>query len=316
VTPKPAIGMIGVGLMGHGIAWNIARAGYRLTVLDHPGNQPLDDLREMQVRAVPRIADVAGAADVIVLCVTGTPQVEAILTGPDSVLARMRPGTVVVDCSTALPASTERMAAAIAAAGGRMLDAAMTRTPKEARAGTLNLLIGGDAELLARVRPLLETFAENITHIGPNGAGHRMKLLHNYVSLGFMTLLAEAAAHAGIAGLDPAILIDVLAKGGGGGTALQRMEPFLRTGDASNVSFFIANAAKDLDYYRQMARDAGAWRAVADAVGTTLEAAVADGHGLEFVPKMADLLRSQRMPEPGQTAMAGPPMATSSKSPS
>jgi 3-hydroxyisobutyrate dehydrogenase-like beta-hydroxyacid dehydrogenase len=288
--------MIGVGLMGHGIAWNIAHAGYRLAVLDHPGNQSVDDLRAMGVRVVPRIADVVRAAEIVLLCVTGTPQVEAILTAADGVIAHLRPGTAVVDCSTALPESSERMAAAIAAAGGQFMDAAMTRLPQNARAGTLNLLVGGDPNLLERVRPLLDTFSENITHIGGVGAGHRMKLLHNYVSLGFMTLLAEVAAHATKAGLDPAILIDVLAKGGGGGAALQRMSPFLLTGNPSDVPFFIGNAAKDLGYYRQTAEAAGVYRTIADAVGRTLEAAVADGHGQYFVPQLAELLRSQHMP--------------------
>ena len=295
MSSTPPIGMIGVGLMGHGIAWNIAHAGYQLTVLDHPGNQPVDDLREMGVRVLPRIADVVSAVEIVILCVTGTPQVEAILTGADGVTSCLRPGTVVVDCSTALPDSTERMAAAVAAAGGQFMDAAMTRLPQNARAGTLNLLVGGDANLLERVRPLLDTFSENITHIGGAGAGHRMKLLHNYVSLGFMTLLAEVAAHARKAGLDPAILIDVLAKGGGGGAALQRISPFLLTGDPSDVPFFIGNAAKDLGYYRQTAEAAGVYRAIADAVGRTLEGAVADGHGQDFVPQLAELLRSQRM---------------------
>jgi len=293
---KPSIGMIGVGLMGHGIAWNIANAGYRLTVLDHPGNQPVDDLRAMGAVPASSIADVVAACDIVILCVTGSPQVEAILTGEGGVVANLRPGMVVVDCSTALPDSTERMAALMVKAGGQFMDAAMTRLPQHARAGTLNLLIGGDPALLEQLRPLLDTFSENITHIGDVGAGHRMKLLHNYVSLGFMTLLSEVAAHGEKAGIDPAILIDVLAKGGGGGAALDRMSPFLRSGDPSSVPFFISNAAKDLAYYRTTAANAGAYHSIADAVGRTLEAVVADGHGQDFVPQLAALLKTQKMP--------------------
>ena len=293
---KPSIGMIGVGLMGHGIAWNIANAGYRLTVLDHPGNQPVDDLRAMGAVPASSIADVVAACDIVILCVTGSPQVEAILTGEGGVVANLRPGMVVVDCSTALPDSTERMAALVVKAGGQFMDAAMTRLPQHARAGTLNLLIGGDPALLEQLRPLLDTFSENITHIGGVGAGHRMKLLHNYVSLGFMTLLSEVAAHGEKAGIDPAILIDVLAKGGGGGAALDRMSPFLRSGDPSSVPFFISNAAKDLAYYRTTAANAGAYHSIADAVGRTLEAVVADGHGQDFVPQLAALLKTQKMP--------------------
>lgn len=292
MSKKPAIGMIGVGLMGHGIAWNIAEAGYGLTILDHPGNQPVDDLRALGVQLAPQIADVAHAADVIVLCVTGSPQVEEILTGADGVITHLRPGTAVVDCSTALPESSARMAAAVAAAGGQFLDAAMTRLPQHARAGTLNLLVGGDPALLERLRPLLEAFSENITHIGAAGSGHLMKLLHNTVSLGFVALLAEVAAHGRKAGLEMATLIDVLAQGGGGGTALQRISPFLLDGDPSSMPFSISNAAKDLGYYRQAAEVAGVHRAIADAVGQTLGAAVSDGHGQDFVPQLADLLQS------------------------
>ncbi len=292
---KPKIGMIGIGLMGHGIAWNIANADYGLTILDHPGNQKVDDLRAMGTQVAASIADVTKASDIVILCVTGSPQVEAILTSPDGVIANLRPGMIVVDCSTALPDSSERMAEAVAAKGARFIDAAMTRLPKNAREGTLNLLIGGDVALLEELRPLLSTFAENIAHIGGVGAGHRMKLLHNYVSLGFMALLAEVSAHAQHAGIAPATLIDVLAQGGGGGAALSRMTPFLMTGDPSNVAFFISNAAKDLTYYRQTAEVSGVYHQIADAVGQTLDSVVAAGNGQAFVPQLANLLKAPQV---------------------
>ena len=291
MSNQPAIGMIGIGLMGHGIAWNIASKGYRLTVLDHPGNQPVEDLRALGAEVAPSIAEVVKAADIVLLCVTGSPQVEAILTGEEGVIAHLRPGMVVVDCSTALPGSSARMAAAVAEAGGQFLDAAMTRLPQHARAGTLNLLVGGEAALLEQVRPLLQCFSENITHIGAVGSGHLMKLLHNYVSLGFIALLAEVAAHGQKAGVEMGTLVEVLNQGGGGGAALQRIAPFLLEGDPSSVPFFISNAAKDLGYYRQAAEAAGAKRAIADAVGETLDAVVAAGHGQDYVPQLAALLR-------------------------
>ncbi|WP_159992746.1 NAD(P)-dependent oxidoreductase [Roseomonas sp. 18066] len=291
MSKKPAIGMIGIGLMGHGIAWNIAHAGYALTLLDHPGNQPVDDLKAMGATSAGSIAEVTKAAEVIVLCVTGSPQVEAILAGPGGVIENLRPGTVVVDCSTALPESSARMAAAIQAAGGEFLDAAMTRLPQHARAGTLNLLIGGEAVLLERLRPLLETFSENITHIGGVGAGHLMKLMHNYVSLGFIALLAEVGAHGEKAGLSMQTLVDVLAQGGGGGAALQRISPFLLNGDPSSVPFYISNAAKDLSYYNQAATASGVERGIAGAVSSILDRIVAEGHGQDYVPQLAALLK-------------------------
>lgn len=285
-----AVGMVGIGLMGHGIASNLVKHGHALAVLEHAGNQPLDGLKAAGVQTFQSAAALAARSDVVILVLTGSPQVEAVLTGPGGVLEGLRPGTVVIDCSTAIPSSTVRMAQLVQAAGGRFLDTPMTRTPKEAAEGRLNLLVGGDAALLDECRPLLECFAENITHAGPVGAGHSMKLLHNYVSLGTVALLCEAAACAERSGVAPEVFIDVLAKGGGGGTALERMKPFLLARDSSGLRFSIANARKDMGYYNAMAADAGAAQAIATAVLATLDGALARTDPDTLLPELAALL--------------------------
>ena len=284
------IGVVGIGMMGHGIASNLVKHGYALAVLEHAGNQPLDALKAAGVTTHTSAATLASQVDVVILVLTGSPQVEAVLTGEGGVLQGLKPGSVVIDCSTALPKSTEKMAKAVAAAGSRMLDAPMTRTPKEAAEGRLNLLVGGDAALLEECRPILQCFAENIAHTGAVGSGHSMKLLHNYVSLGFVTLLAEAAACAERSGVAPEVFIDVLAKGGGGGIALERLKPFIATRDASGLKFSIANAKKDLSYYNTMAQDAGAADAVAGAVLQTLTGALAQSNEQTLVPELVALL--------------------------
>jgi len=227
---------------------------------------------------------------VVILVLTGSPQVEAVLTAPGGVLEGLKPGSVVIDCSTAVPASTLRMARAVAAAGGRFLDAPMTRTPREAAEGRLNLLVGGDAALLAECRPLLQCFAENISHAGAVGAGHSMKLLHNYVSLGTVALLCEAAACAQRNGVAPEVFVEVLAKGGGGGIALERIKPYLLAQDASGLRFSISNAAKDLGYYNSMAADAHASQGIAAAVLATLESALSRSTPGALLPELASLL--------------------------
>ena len=287
---KPRIGLVGVGLMGHGIALNIARKGYALAVLEHPGNQPLDELRALGVTSAATVRALARQVEVLILCVTGSPQVEAVLLGEQGALAALQPGTVVIDCSTAIPASTESVARAVAAAGGRFLDAPMTRTPKEAAEGRLNLLVGGDAALLAECLPLLQCFAENVTHTGAVGSGHRMKLLHNYVSLGSVALIAEAAACAQAGGVAPQVFVDVLAKGGGGGVALERLRPYLLQHDASSLRFFMSNALKDLGYYTTMAQDGAAARGIAQAVRDTFAHAVTEGGPEKLVPELVDIL--------------------------
>lgn len=297
---KQRIGMVGIGLMGHGIAGNLLKHGHALTVLEHPGNQPLEALQARGAQVVASLHAVAAAADVIVLCVTGSPQVEAVVLGEGGLLARLRAGTVIVDCSTAVPASTERVAAAVKAAGGRFADAPMTRTPREAEEGRLNLLVGADEALFAELRPLLACFAENITHCGGVGAGHRMKLLHNFVSLGGAALIAEAAACARRGGVAPEVFVEVLAKGGGAGVTLERMRPFLEHGDDSGLKFALSNAFKDLGYYATMAADSGAVQTIAQAVRLDLEFGVQALGGERFVPALVDALAAARVDAPAR----------------
>ena len=284
------IGMIGIGLMGHGIASNLLKHGHHLTVLEHVGNQPLDALRAAGAQTCTSAQVLASQSDVIILCVTGTPQVEAVLMGDDGVLQGLRRGTTVIDCSTAEPASTEKVAALVIAKGGQFLDSPMTRTPKEAAEGRLNLLVGGDAALFERCRPILACFAENIVHTGPIGSGHRMKLLHNYVSLGTVTLLAEAAACAQRSGVDTQTFVDVLAMGGGWGAALERLKPALLSGDPTGLRFSMANALKDLSYYNDMAQKIQAESSVSKVIQSTLKSACDAGHSQALVPELIGLL--------------------------
>jgi len=290
LNDKPRVGIIGVGQMGHGIASNILKAGYPLVLLDHPGNQPVDDLLSAGAQSAATPADVARQVDIVVLCVTGTPQVEQVLLQENGVLAGLRPQGIVIDCSTAIPSSTLRLAAAVTQAGGRFLDAPMTRTPKEAAEGRLNLIVGGDPALFEACLPLLRSYAENITLAGPVGSGHRLKLLHNYVSLGFSAVLAEAAACAERAQVDAAVLMDILAKGGGDGVVLGRLRPYIEHGDTDAFRFSIANALKDMGYYTAMAEETGAPHAAAEAIRATYAAASDAGIAQAPVPEIIDFL--------------------------
>jgi 3-hydroxyisobutyrate dehydrogenase-like beta-hydroxyacid dehydrogenase len=265
------IGMVGIGLMGHGIAINLQKHGHSLKLFEHPGNQPLDGLLAGGAKTYSELTALATDSDLIITVLTGSPQVEAVITGPGGLLEGIKPGTIFVDCSTSLPESTKGVAQKVVAAKGRWLDAPMTRTPKEAAEGRLNLLVGGEAALLEEVMPVLKCFAENVMHAGAVGAGHSMKLLHNFVSVGMVALLAEAAACSTRSGVSPEVFVDVLAKGGGGGIALERIKPFLLAGDVSSFRFSVANARKDLGYYGEMASQAHATHDLADAVTATLE---------------------------------------------
>lgn len=294
------VGIAGVGLMGHGIARNVLKHGYGLTVLEHPGNQPLDELKGGGATTVSTAKALAAECDVLILCVTGSPEVEAVLCGTGGALEGLRQGTIVIDCSTAVPASSVRMAEAVRDAGGHFIDAPMTRTAQHAHEGRLNLLVGGDKAVIEGITPLLHAFAENIAYAGGVGAGHRLKLLHNFVSLGSMALIAEAAACAARSGIEPDVFIEVLAGGGGAGVALDRLKPTILDPNGTPVQFFMANALKDLRYYTTMADDTRAEHLIADAVSNTLDAAVKQGGARAMVSDLVALLSQRDADTPRQ----------------
>ncbi|MCO5070900.1 MAG: NAD(P)-dependent oxidoreductase [Rhizobiaceae bacterium] len=288
---KQSVGVIGVGLMGHGIAKNIVTKGWSLSYLRHDGNQSTDDLDQAGARGRDTTAELAAECDIVILCVTGSPQVEDVLLGSGRLLDAVRAGTLIIDCSTAQPDSTVALAAKVAERGARFIDAAMTRTPKEAEEGRLNLLVGGDAETLESVRPLLSAFAENIFHAGGVGTGHQLKLLHNFVSLGSATLIAEAAACAAKGGVSMDTFVDCLARGGGNGVALDRMKPYILSRETDQFRFSIGNAHKDIGYYRDMTATMHVANAVAEGVFQTLDGLVKSGSGNALMPEQIDLLK-------------------------
>ena len=290
------IGMVGIGLMGHGIASNLQKHGHALGLFEHPGNQPLAGLKAGGARGFASAKELAAASDVVITVLTGSPQVEAVVLGPGGLLEGLRPGSVLIDCSTAVPSSTVRVAAAVQQAGARFLDAPMTRTPKEAAEGRLNLLVGGDAALLEECRPVLQCFAENITHAGPVGAGRRFRDQRDHAQRHVVVQQLHAVARAHRTGVRdvlgealqhrPALLQQR-------GVALERMKPYLLAGDPTGLKFTIANARKDLDYYNAMASDAAAAKEIAAAVLSTLEGALAKADTNTFVPELVSILAAR-----------------------
>jgi 3-hydroxyisobutyrate dehydrogenase-like beta-hydroxyacid dehydrogenase len=291
MTDKKKLGFIGVGLMGHGLAKNLMKQGHSMTLLDHAGNQPLDDLKQMgaQMAATPKA--VAAASDVVFMCVTGSAQVEACVYGADGLLEGLRAGAIVIDGTTADPVSTVKVAAAVQARGGRYVDAPMTRTSQHAEDGCVNTMLGGDAATLAEVRPLVEAYSENIFIGGDEvGSGHRLKLLHNYISLGTLALLAEAYTCAGKAGVNREVLTRVLATGGGDSVVLDRLQTFLATGEPGTMLFSLINAGKDLRYFTHMAEELQVGAFVGEAVHQTFVTAANLGGGEKMIPELLNVL--------------------------
>ena len=248
------IGFIGAGLMGHGMASRLMRAGHRLTVIAHKNRAPIDDLVAKGAREAASLADLAAGQDTIFLCVTGTPQVEATLAALSPALTK---GQIVVDTGTSIPDSTVRLAAELAQRGIGWADAPVGGGAHNAARGELVSMVGATDADFASVKPWLEATSKAIHHMGAPGAGHRAKLLNNLVSVGQAALVLQAYAMAQKDGLDWQKLYDIMMAGIARSGSLERIMVPALEGDLDGYVFSAANAAKDMGYAADFAAAQG-----------------------------------------------------------
>jgi 3-hydroxyisobutyrate dehydrogenase-like beta-hydroxyacid dehydrogenase len=287
---KPVIGFIGVGLMGHGMAKNIVTKGYSLVVMGHRNREPVEHLISLGAREAKTAREVAQACDIVHLCVTGSTQVEALVRGPDGLLAGARPGLIIIDCSTSNPVSTLALAAEAQARGVAFADAPLSRTPKEAEAGTLDTMVGADPGTFAQIEPVLRCWAGIVVHLGPVSLGHKMKLVGNFVAMGYAALYSEAIAISRKAGLTIEQFHSVIGAG-------RMRSPFYDTfmqwslnHDENAHRFTISNAHKDMRYLASMANELGVVNPLQAQVKNSFAAMEAAGQGARFVPMLADFV--------------------------
>ena len=280
------IGFIGAsGLMGHGMARNLQAKGHALVITVHRNRERVADLLAAGARVAPSPRELAAEADIVFICVTGSPQVEAVVAGPDGLLAAGRAGLVIVDCSTAEPDSTTRLRELAAAKNVRFIDAPLARTPVEAEAGKLNVMVGAAPADFAALEPVLKCFAENVFHVGGPGAGHTIKLLNNFIAQAICTATAEAFAVGQKAGVDLRKLVDLVSVGAVNSGLFQAMAKTLN-GDLTGLKFELDNARKDIRYYTHVAESLAVPTVVGEAVHQSLALASALGHGNKFVPAL------------------------------
>ncbi len=284
------VGFAGLGLMGHGMASNLLAKGFPLSVLAHRRREAIEDLVGRGAVEVGSARALAEASDVVMLCVTGSPQVRALVDGPDGIGASGRP-VMVIDCSTSDPSVTMALAAELASRGIELVDAPLSRTPKEAWAGTLDVMVGGSDEQRARARPVLEAFAGRIVETGPVGTGHMMKLLNNFVSLGYAAIYAEALALGGKAGVTPRVFHDVIADGRMDCGLFRTFFEYVVGGNPEAHKFTLSNALKDLTYLSSFANASSTANPISAAVRNSFALANGLGHGDDYVPTLADVIR-------------------------
>ncbi len=283
-----SIGFIGAsGLMGHGMAKNLLARGHALALTVHRNRERVADLLAAGATEAATPAALAQTCEIVFLCVTGTPQVEAALLGEQGLLRGAKSGLLIVDCSTSEPESTTRLRERCAAAGVSFVDAPLARTPVEAEGGKLNVMVGADDAVFARLQPLLHCFAENVFHVGGPGAGHIIKLLNNFIAQAICTATAEAFAVGQRAGIDPKKLVELVSAGAVNSGIFQAMAKTLH-GDMAGLKFELDNARKDVRYYTHLAEGLSIPSVVGEAVHQSLAIASALGHGRKYVPSLVE----------------------------
>ncbi len=283
------VGLIGVGLMGHGIGKNILAKGFSLSVMAHKNRVPVDSLISLGAKECASPAEIAKASDLVILCVTGTPEVEATIYGQKGIAEAFRDGLIIADCSTAEPTSTIKIAADLKAKCVHFVDTPMTRTPKDAEAGKLGLMIAGPKDILAKIRPVLDSFADTIVFAGEAGAAHQLKLLNNFLSIAHAAIASEAITVAAKAGVDMIAFRDIVMAGGAASTMFGRIINVPLSDDDSHAKFAIRNASKDMRYYTNMTERLPVASFLGETVHQLYIMAENMGYGDRYVPRMIDV---------------------------
>jgi 3-hydroxyisobutyrate dehydrogenase len=210
------IGFIGLGIMGSGMAHNLVEKGHAVVVWNRTGAR-MDALVEAGAAAGDSPADVARRCPIVMICVSDTPDVEAVLTSDAGVLEGISAGSLIVDHSTISPTATVRFAEEVAERGGAWVDAPVSGGSEGAVRGTLSIMAGGADEDIERARPYMEAFGTTITHVGPLGAGQRVKIVNQILVVVTQLAVSEALLFAAASGLDLETALDAV-KGGAAGS--------------------------------------------------------------------------------------------------
>jgi 3-hydroxyisobutyrate dehydrogenase-like beta-hydroxyacid dehydrogenase len=275
---KPAVGLLGLGLMGRPIGANLLKAGFSLTVWNRTASRE-EPLVAQGARAATHPREVAATSDVVIAIVSDPPAVEQVFWGPDGALGGMRAGSVLVDSSTVTPALARRAAAACAERGVEFLDAPVTGGTWGAEKGELVMMVGGPAETLKRVEPVFSAIAKKWFHLGGHGAGQAIKLAMNMLFAIEVDALAEALALCTASGIPGERLVEVMQSSMGRAPVLDVKAPLMLKHEYP-PSFPLRLMHKDMRLAMELGKELNvklpAGSAATEAYGAVLKAARED----------------------------------------
>jgi 3-hydroxyisobutyrate dehydrogenase len=288
-TRVERIGFVGLGTMGAAMAANLRRAGFELTVWNRtPGRS--DPLVELGARRAATPAEAAGSSDIVVLCVSDTPDVDAVLFGGDGVADGMRAGGLVIDCSTVSPDATRGFATRLRQRGIGLVDAPVSGGSEGAKQATLTIFVGGDPADVERAMPVLAAMGRTITHFGPVGSGQAVKAVNQVVIAGAYLGVAEGIVLALKAGLDAGAVVAALGGGAARSWVLENRSGRMIDNDYP-LGFRTSLHLKDLAIALELARSVGATLPVAGLAAQLESGLVARGHGDEDMSNLARAIR-------------------------
>lgn len=250
------VGFIGLGIMGAGMAANLLKAGFNLTVWNRTPEK-MAPLMAEGAGGASSPADVAAHSTILVTCVSDTPDMVEVVTGPNGVLEGIRPGALLIDCSTISPKATRDIADQLATQGATMLDAPVSGGSEGAANGTLSIMVGGEAADFERAQPVLKAMGRTITHVGPQGAGQMVKLVNQILVVGTMQAVGEALLFAAAGGLDLDRTLAAVSGGAAGSWMLSNRGPQVIARDW-RPGFTIDLQQKDLRLVLEAADQLGA----------------------------------------------------------
>ncbi len=284
------IGFVGLGTMGEAMAGHLLRAGHPLTVWNRTPTRTAG-VASAGAAVAETPAALAAGADVIVICVSDTPDVEAVLFGPGGIAEGIRAGGLVIDCSTIAPGATRGFAERLAAIGVAMVDAPVSGGSEGAQKATLTVFVGGSSEAFERARPILQILGRTITHVGPIGSGQAVKAVNQVILAGTYLGVAEGIVLAMKAGLDVEQVVGALGGGAAQSWVLANRSGRMIANDYP-LGFKVALHLKDLAIALGLADEVGAELPVSRLCAEVERGLMADGHGEDDMSAVARRIRA------------------------
>lgn len=285
------VAFIGMGTMGAPMALNVLKAGHEVTVHNRTRDREIPIAAAGASRADSPAA-AAQSADVVITCVSDTPDVEQVILGDNGIIHGAQPGTVVVDMSTISPTVTRKIAEDLAAKGIAMIDAPVSGGSEGAEKGTLSIMVGGDAGDVAKVHPVLEAMGKTITHVGSIGSGQITKAINQIIVAGTYWSVAEGMALGMKAGLDMEKVVQAVGGGAAGSWGLTNRSGNMITNEYP-LGFRVRLHRKDLVIALEAAREMGVTIPMAAFVEQIESGLMAQGFGDEDVSAIARNVRQQ-----------------------